>query len=403
MDRFLLLLLASLALGFAALAQGTPAFDSSAETRKALADALEERRAAETRSQRFERQAELAESEADRTARESAALAARIQEAEAGIAAARVRMQMIDRERDNLRERLGTEQRPVVQLTAALQKFSRRPVALAVLRPGSLRDTVYMRAVLHNTVPLVRERTSGLRNQIARGRELRREAQVASDVLAAEEAELAKRREVLAETETRARLAARKAGGSANREAERALALGEQAIDLESLVGELDRAAGLRKELAGLRGPLIRPDQPAEAELATADQELLAALADDTSAPSPYMLPVAGRTLLGFGAPQGAGLSKGLTLAPLPGAQVISPADGRIVFAGPYRGYGNIVIVEHSGEWVSLITGLARSDVRVGAQVIGGSPLGRAGPASPRVSLELRRGGEPVNPLAFTS
>ncbi|MGB3796456.1 MAG: peptidoglycan DD-metalloendopeptidase family protein, partial [Alteraurantiacibacter sp.] len=120
------------------------------------------------------------------------------------------------------------------------------------------------------------------------------------------------------------------------------------------------------------------------------------------NAPSPYILPVSGRTLTGFGAPQSSGLSQGLTLGPISGAQVVAPAAGRIAFAGPYRGYGNIVIIEHGGGWTSLVTGLARSNVEIGETVVGGAPLGSAAPARPRITLELRRDGEPVNPLLHT-
>jgi septal ring factor EnvC (AmiA/AmiB activator) len=70
-----------------------------------------------------------------------------------------------------------------------------------------------------------------------------------------------------------------------------------------------------------------------------------------------------------------------------------------VAFAGPYRGYGEIVIIEHAGGWTSLITGLARLDTTVGAQLLAGSPLGVAAAAQPVVTLELRRQGVPVNPL----
>jgi hypothetical protein len=77
------------------------------------------------------------------------------------------------------------------------------------------------------------------------------------------------------------------------------------------------------------------------------------------------------------------------------------PAAGRVAFAGPYRGYGRIVIIEHPGGWTSLVTGLARVDARVGEMLVGGAPLGIAGQRRPTVALELRRAGEPVNPLRY--
>ena len=406
MKRSAALPLAALALAAAlaagALAAAAPPYDDPAATRTALRQALAERQAAEQRSLRLEAEAARATETADRARREAAALAARVQQAEAGIAAAEARIALVDRERGRLREELGREQGPVVRLTAALQQFSRRPVALSVLRPGSVRDTVYTRALLASAVPAVQQRTAGLRGRLARGRQLRLEALRAAVVLRDEQASLADRRRQLAELETRERLASREAGGGAAREAERALALGEEARDLDELVGELGRAGDLRRRLAALPGPVLRPPQPS---LARSEPLPVEDVADDDGAagppPAPYILPVTGRTLTGFGAPSAAGSASGITLAPRPGAQVVAPAAGRVAFAGPYRGYGRIVIIEHPGGWTSLVTGLARVDARVGEMLVGGAPMGIAGQRRPTVALELRRAGEPVNPLRY--
>lgn len=401
MSRIVLLVLASALFGYAASAQRAPVFETSAETRAALEQALAESEAAAARSERLEREAQEAASEAERTAREVAALAARIQQAEAGISAAEARIALIGEERAKLSRQLGQERKPIVSLTAALQQFSRRPLALSLLRPGDVQDLVYLRAVMANTVPQVEQRTASLRARIDRSRRLEAEAQQAAQVLRGEEQSLAARSSELADIEARQRLAAREAGLDASREAERALALGEQARDLDALVDELDRAAALRGQLAALPGPVMRPGSGQA--VASAREPLPAPVATGPrSAPSPYVLPVTGRTIAGFGAPQGSGLSQGVTLAPRANAQVVSPANGRVAFAGPYRGYGRIVIIEHEGGWTSLVTGLARSDVEVGEQLVGGAPIGVAGPGRPTISLELRRLGTPVNPLDFT-
>ena len=393
-------LAASALLAAAAWAQQAPVAQDPAATRAALRDALMARRQAEGRSVRLAREAEAARDAANRSAREAAALAARIQQAEAGIAAAEARGALVERERAALREALGREQQPVVKLTAALQQFSRRPVMLAVLRPGSVHDVVYLRAMLATAVPQVQTRTAGLRQALARSRQLREDARQAANVLRSEQAALGQRRSELAALETRQRLASREASGTADREAERALALGEQARDLDSLVTELDRAGSLRERLAALPGPLLRPERPEQA-LASPEPAPVAAGGPAQAPPMPYVLPATGRTVAGFGAPGAAGVSQGLTVAPRAGAQVVAPAAGRVAFAGPYRGYGRIVIIEHAGGWTSLVTGLARVDVAVGQQLVGGAPLGIAAQANPAITLELRRGTQPVNPLPF--
>jgi septal ring factor EnvC (AmiA/AmiB activator) len=252
--------------------------------------------------------------------------------------------------------------------------------------------------VLDSAVPQIRARTAGLRAELDRGRALEADAARALEALRGSEQTLRQRRADLAALESQQRIASRTARGAALREAERALALAEEARDLDGLVERLDDIAALRRELAALPGPVLRPRDLAAAMPAAP------APAPSASSPPPrdFQLPVDGRTLLGFGAKRDSGLaSTGLLLAPVAGAQVVAPARGRVAFAGPYRGFGRIVIIEHDGGWTSLVTGLARVDVAVGDTVIGGSPVGVAGTREAPVAFELRRDGAPVNPLQY--
>lgn len=378
------------------LAQDAPLPDTAAAAARAMAQAQVQGEAAGRRAEALEATARTAVAAADRTAQEGAALAARIQQAEAAIAVNTAQIAGIEHERARMRALLAQHQQPLVKLTAALQRLSRRPPALSLLRPGSLRDAVYLRAVLQTMLPTVQRRTAGLRAEIDKSRALQAKAEQASAALRASEGEFARRRQALAALESGQRLASREASGIADREAERALALAEAARDLGGLVSELDKQGEVRAQLAALPGPVLRPAQPAAAQVATGQ---------DPALPTPpglagYILPVSGRLVQGFGetAP-GKPRSRGILLAANPSAQAVAPAAGRVVFAGPFEGFGQIVIIEHGGGWTSLITGLTLLDARVGQRLVAGSPLGLAGPGRPQVSLELRRGGEPVNPL----
>lgn len=388
-------LAALLAVG-AVAAQDYAALDTPEDAAAAFARARAQQAEAGQRAQELEAAARSAVAEADKTAQESAALAARIQQAEATIAAYQAQIAVVSGQRAALRARLAQHQQPLVRLTAALQRLSRRPPVLSLLRPGSLRDTVYLRAVMQTMLPEVQKRTAGLRAEIDRARALEARAEQANADLRASEGEFARRRQELAALETRQRLASRQASGVADREAERALALAEQARDLGGLVGELAQQGALRSELAALPGPVLRPPQPATAQVAEAPQPSQSAAAGLPG----YRLPVAGRLIQGFGeALPGKPRSRGIALVANPSAQAVAPAAGRVAFAGAYAGYGQIVIIEHTGGWTSVVTGLVSLDTRVGQQLVAGSPIGLAGPGRPVVMLELRRAGEPVNPL----
>ena len=396
---FLPIAIVALASATAVLAQLATGFENASETRQAMERALKEQRAAVVRAKRLEAAAAKAGEAAEKTAQQAAALAARIQESEAGIAAAEARLRLVRHQYSQLSARLAKKRQPVVRLTAALQRFSRRPLALSVMRPGSVKEIVYLSAMLSSTVPEVRRRTAALRSELERGRALRQEAERVLVALKGQEAQLKQRSEQLAALETRQRLESRRASGNADREAERALALAEEAQDLNALVARIDEAGELRQQLARLPGPLIRPPRPADSEV-IADTQTPAR--SRMRSPAGYQLPVSGSTVSGFGERSPAGLSSlGLTLAPRGGALVVAPAGGRVAFAGPYRGYGRIVIIEHEGGWTSLVTGMARVDVAVGQQLVGGAPLGIAAQRRPAITLELRHDGQPVNPLEF--
>ncbi len=385
------------------LAQQAEIFDNPAQTRTALERAQAEAAAADARGRRLEAEARNATEQAEKTAREAAALAARIQQAEAGIAAADARIALINGQRQQLDRRLAQRREPLVRLTAALQKLARRPLVLSALRPGSLRETVYLRAMLETTIPQVRGRTAALRAEIGRSEQLEDEARQALGALRSGERQLAQRRTRLATIETRQRLASRQASGDADREVERALALAEEARDLDTLIARLNAAGSLRKELAALPGPIIRPARPEASQvLGEGIPGAVPAATNNGGTALRFQLPVNGRIITGFGAAGDSGQrNEGISLLPRPGALVVAPANGRVVFAGPYRGYDRIVILEHDGGWTSLVTGLARTDVTVGQQLVTGAPLGIVGPIRPVVNLELRRAGQPVNPVEY--
>ncbi|WP_408589253.1 murein hydrolase activator EnvC family protein [Novosphingobium sp.] len=380
----------------AVLAQNAP-FETADEAARALREAQGALSEAQSRAGRLEAQAERATAAADRTARESAAVAARIQQAEAEIALANARIALIDRQRAGLRLRIARQQEPVVRLTAALQLMARRPLVFSVVRSDSLQDTVYLRAVLETVLPDVRHRTAGLRAEVLRGRALQDSARNAAVQLRQGERALAGRRQQLAALESGQRIAQRAAQGSASRESDRMLALAEQTRDLSGLMQQLQQEGALRAELAALPGPVPRPAAANEVRPIITPS---LGLTNRTSA-FVWLRPVTGRIVTGFGEAAQTGPTRGITLATAAGAQVIAPGAGRVAFAGPYRGFGQIVIVEHDGGWSTLLTYLGRLDVGVGDTVLQGSPLGSAGQGRPIVGVELRRDGVPVNPLDF--
>jgi septal ring factor EnvC (AmiA/AmiB activator) len=158
------LLIGALLAGSAS-AQVTNALDDPAQTRRDWNEAQAQANQARSRAERLEGEAQRASAAADKAAKEAAALAARIQEAEAQITADEARIRIIERQRKDLRAQLAQRQKPLVELTGALQRLSRRPPLVALLRPGSLADSVHTRALLESMLPQVQRRTAALRSE----------------------------------------------------------------------------------------------------------------------------------------------------------------------------------------------------------------------------------------------
>jgi septal ring factor EnvC (AmiA/AmiB activator) len=158
-----------------------------------------------------------------------------------------------------------------------------------------------------------------------------------------------------------------------------ALSRGEAGDQLSAEKQRSRSTARIAAEIAALEAPPARPfagEGPAPAAIR-------------------YRLPVAAPVVEGFGAVSENGIrARGITLAARRGADLSAPADGTILFAGPYRSQDGIIILDHGDGWKSLILN-ASTELAKGAKVRAGDPLGRAlGP----VGVELSRNGQHLSP-----
>ena len=118
------------------------------------------------------------------------------------------------------------------------------------------------------------------------------------------------------------------------------------------------------------------------------------------------IMPVRGQLVLAYGqrAIGADSVSKGISIQTRTQAQVVAPYDGQIVYAGEFRGYGQILIIEHGGRYHTLLAGLERIDAGAGQWILAGEPIGVMGSSQeqfPELYLELRHAGQPVNPLPW--
>jgi murein hydrolase activator len=221
-------------------------------------------------------------------------------------------------------------------------------------------------------------RTSDLRQQIAVQSELRAQEVRALKSLGDARSRLKSRQTDLARLQSAAGGKAGALSANAAIAFEQAIAQGERARDI---VGRMDiqrLSAEKASELAALDGPMLRPGRATKA----------------TDAGTAYILPARGKLLSGFNELNATGYrERGVRIALADNMRVVAPAAGTVSFAGRYRSYGRIVIIEHGNGWNSLITHLGSTQVKKGQAVKQGAVLGSAKSDAPEIGVELRKNG----------
>ena len=162
----------------------------------------------------------------------------------------------------------------------------------------------------------------------------------------------------------------------------------QQAASLKELIDKLaQRSANLAKDF--VPRPTNRPDRPAQPDDFRPESGPIREMRGNL----PY--PVMGRLIGKFGAKEAVGEARGIRIESRPGAQVVAPYDGKIVFAGPFRHYGQLLIIEHGEGYHSLMAGFGQLYGSVGQWVLTGEPIGvmTSKRSANQLYLELRRRG----------
>lgn len=343
--------------------------------------ALAEREAAlaGAEQRRLEREAANALGAAAQARARAGAAAQALIAAEARIAASEAGLVQLGRQQEQAARRLAEAQRPLTALMAGLVQLDRRPIWVALAAAGAADEQVRLAVLVRTLRPAIEQRTAALRGDLAalRHYEKRQQAMLAG---------LAGQRQAAAAARTAFLAAERTALGAAEARGLDAFAAEDRVLD------RAERAAGLRSE-----GEQRRAATRLAAELMALPPAFPrpAGGGDLGPAPAPpfaWIVPAGGPVTVGAGELLRNGVrARGLTIAAARGTQVVAPAAGRIVFAGPFRRREGIVIIDHGKGWATLLSEV-RGNLAVGALVAAGAPVGRAlGP----VTAELFQGGTP--------
>jgi murein hydrolase activator len=332
--------------------------------------------------------------------------AARIRAAETEVAGAQDRLKPLDNREQALRQSLEDRRGVMAEVLAALQRIGRHPPpALMVTAQDalqSLRSAMMLGAVL----PEMRHEADLLIADLAELTKIRTQITGERDALARDLMALSLERQRLGLlTEQRQKRQA-ESEQALEQERQRAAELAHQADSLKDLIAKLEQGLGL-------------PGRPGEDKsggrsntASLGDPGRLAPAIAFATAKGRLPLPVNGVRIKEFGTPDGVGgTEKGLTVAARPGAQITAPCDGLVVYAGVFRNYGQLLILNAGSGYHVLLAGMERISVDPGQFVVTGEPVAvmgsgggqvpaalAAGSGHPVLYVEFRKDGTPVDP-----
>jgi septal ring factor EnvC (AmiA/AmiB activator) len=414
---------------FALLAAAAPAEAANAVKKlQSLEDSVE---TARTHALELEQKSAAIRHELD-SLRPASIEAARVeQEAEAQLTALESRLQSLRQSEESDLAALRARHAELALRLAAIERIALFPPEALLTLPETPLDMARSAMLLRAAMPAIQARAGALKRELDRLASLRVAILGQKADIAAAKDKLEERQKTLdAVTNREQQLYQLTEWERADAESH-AASLSSQAKDLQELMDRIEAAARARNEALapspapgasanmdeGAQPPSAPPSSEEPSGPATGDAQSTAPLPPQLAAVPPaagalrlfsaahgqLAMPARGPVVKSFGAREAYGVTaKGITIKTRAGAEVVAPYDGKVVFAGEFRGYGRILIIEHSEGYHSLLSGLSRIDAVAGQKVLAGEPVGVMGQSDdgngPELYVELRRNGRPIDP-----
>ena len=337
--------------------------------------------------------------------------AGRVRQVEGRIDETRGRLRPLDAQDVALRKSLDERRRAIVEILAALQRVGLQPPPALLVQPEDALKAVRTAIMLGAIVPDMRNQAEALSGDLA-------DLVTVRKAIVSENERLARDLDLLGREQLRMNLLIdeRQKKQSQTEEAldaerARAAALARQAESLKDLIAKLESALDPATRNAHAEARSIEEDATRPALAALKDPGRLAPAVTFSALRGRLRLPVNGAKIRDFGGADGVGgTQKGQSLAAHAGAQITSPCDGWVVYAGPFRSYGQLLILNAGGGYHVLLAGMERISVDLGQFVLTGEPVAVMGSGAqvsaagatrskqPVLYVEFRKDGTPIDP-----
>ncbi|MDD3181462.1 MAG: peptidoglycan DD-metalloendopeptidase family protein [Alphaproteobacteria bacterium] len=272
---------------------------------------------------------------------------------------------------------LAESRNRLAALTSALLELSRVPPELFLLHESSPEEHIHRTILLKSLLPRLQEETNIIAEEITNFEELQKQTSSQKKLLKSAQQNLEWQRHNLDQLVRTRQGFLQKTAGEKAALAKQLENLSSEAQDLRQLMEKVSNPSWSRTVGKGTQGKT-------------------------PSLKSGLKRPVAGRIIRDYGEKDDFGVaSDGVTYLAGAGSPIVAPQSGRVVFAGPFKGYGQIIILQHAGGFHSFLSGFSRIDAETGQNVEAGEPLGvlpSKAEGKPELYFEWRKKNDPIDP-----
>ena len=297
----------------------------------------------------------------------------------------------------------------LIKTLTSLQNLAMRPTESLLVQPLKPVDVIRSAMILRETIPHLESSAGTLRKELLAIKD--KKNQIENQIK-----QISKQKKVMSEEQKRISLLLKKKFNLRNLveiKSEKAKKnvdkLASQAQDLRDLLAKLEKQR-LEKEKQERERRQREAEERRKLEEKQSDDLIKSKSTGITNVVSGFEkakgslpLPARGQIITKYGEQKARGiLAKGITIASRNQAQVVSPFDGNVVFSGPFRGYGNMIIIEHGDGYLSLLSGFETVNVELGQMLLAGEPIAQM-PVEGKSELyvEIRKNNQPINPAAW--
>lgn len=301
----------------------------------------------------------------------------------------------------------NTDHSILVETLSALQNLALRPSEAILAQPLTpvevMRSSILMRSSIHS----LKERAESIRQGIEDINTQKAEIAMRLKDLEQENQQLAQQHNEMKELSKQKSEMYNQISSQSKEAKERAEQLASQASGLRDLLDKLEKQKELQRKQLAEKERLSK--QRAADDLRKERQEAYIPPAQKSinfaSAKGKLARPARGPIVTTFNQELSKGVkSNGIDIKTAANAQIIAPYDGTIIFAGPFKNFANLVIIDHGDGYTSLLSGMGDTDTEVGQTILAGEPVGTMDSSGTmKLHMEIRKNNHPVNPSDWLS